>query len=153
MKVRDVMTCNVFTCRPETDLAAVAKIMWDGDCGAVPVVDGGGKAIGMITDRDICMAVATQNLSASEIPVSKVFSGKLYACESGDSVKDALKVMGREKVHRLPVINKFGMLEGILSMSDIVLHVEKATGKKVSDPSCEDILRALKAVCARRQQG
>lgn len=151
MKVRDVMTRNEFRCGPGTDLAAVAMIMWDNDCGTVPVVDGEGKAIGMITDRDICMAVATQHRPASEIPVSKVFSGKLYTCGPGDSITVALKIMEREKVRRLPVIGATGALEGILSINDIVRHVEAKKGRKTQGPSCEEVIQALKAICAHRE--
>ena len=151
MKVRDVMSHFVQTCTPETNLATVAMMMWDNDCGIVPVVQSDGKVTGMITDRDICMAVATKHRSPDDIAVGGVFSGKLYACKPDDDMRNALRTMGHGKVRRLPVINAFGALEGILSMNDVVLHVGEAKCKKATGITCEDALRALKAICEHRE--
>lgn len=151
MKVKDVMSHFVQTCTPEANLATVAMMMWDNDCGVVPVVKSDGKVTGMITDRDICMAVATKHREASDIKVGEVFSGKLYACAPDDDIKDALRIMGHGKVRRLPVINVFGALEGILSMNDVVLHVEEAKGKKGMGLTYEEVLRMLKAICGHRE--
>jgi CBS domain-containing protein len=151
MKVKDVMTRDVQVCTPETNLAAAAMIMWENDCGCVPVMNSDDcKVIGMITDRDICMAVATKHLAASEITVGEVFSGNLYACNSHDDVRDALKIMRAEKVRRLPVISVNGTLEGIVSMNDIVLHAAEAPGRKMPELSYEDIVRTMKEICDHR---
>ena len=64
MRVRDLMTSDVKTCRPETNLAEAVKEMWEGDCGALPVVGDDGRVAGIITDRDICIAVATRGRSS-----------------------------------------------------------------------------------------
>src|SRR5262245_11710178 len=69
MKVKDLMTTDVKRCSPETNLAAAAKIMWEGDCGAVPVTDERDHVVGVITDRDICIAAATRPRTEGEIPV------------------------------------------------------------------------------------
>ena len=60
MRVKELMTSDVKTCSLDTNLAAAAKIMWDSDCGAVPVTDERGRVVGVITDRDICIAAATR---------------------------------------------------------------------------------------------
>ncbi len=133
MKVKDIMTHEVKTCTPEMNLAAAAMIMWDNDCGVVPVVSSEGKVIGVITDRDICMAGATQNRKTSEVAVREVFTGNLYACAPDDDIRNALKIMSAERVRRLPVINAYGVLEGILSLNDIVLHVQAARLDGVRD--------------------
>jgi CBS domain-containing protein len=65
MKVQDIMTQEVQCCGPDTNLAAAAKMMWDSDCGALPVVNIEGHLLGVITDRDICRAAATRNKPAS----------------------------------------------------------------------------------------
>jgi CBS domain-containing protein len=62
------MTSDVRTCRPETNLAEAVRDMWEGDCGALPVVSDEGRVIGMITDRDVCIAVATRGGSADASP-------------------------------------------------------------------------------------
>lgn len=153
MKVKDVMTHNVNACSPDTNLGAVAAIMWENDCGVVPVVHGDGKVIGMITDRDICMAVATRNRLTSEVAVSEVFTGNLYACTPDDDVHSALATMRAERVRRLPVINADGTLEGILSTNDIVLRAQEAKDKKSTDLSYEDVISTLKAICAHPRAG
>lgn len=151
MKVKDVMTRAVQVCTPETNLAAGGMIMWENDCGVVPVMNDDCKVIGMITDRDICIAVATKHRPASDITVGEVFSGNLYACNSHDDVRDALKIMRAEKVRRLPVISVNGTLEGIVSMNDIVLHAAEAPGRKMPELSYEELIQTMKEICAHRR--
>jgi CBS domain-containing protein len=67
MNVKDVMVKNVSMCRPDNNLAEVTAIMWDARCGALPVEDGRGAVTSMITDRDICIALGTRNIRASEV--------------------------------------------------------------------------------------
>lgn len=151
MKVKDIMTREAKTCAPETNLAAAAMIMWENDCGIVPVVQSNGKVIGMITDRDICMAVATRNRKTSDIAVSEVFGGNLYACSADDDIRDALKIMRAERVRRLPVISASGALEGILSLNDVVRYAETAGGKKVPELSYDDVTQTLKEISTPRR--
>ena len=75
MRVRELMTSEVKTCRAETNLAEAVRDMWEGDCGALPVVNDEGRVIGMITDRDICIALATRGRSADRIAVREVAQG------------------------------------------------------------------------------
>lgn len=148
MKVREIMTRDVQCCGPDTNLAAAAKMMWDTDCGALPILNVQGQVMGMITDRDICMAAATRNKLASEITVWETSSGKAYTCRETDDVHTALDVMKREKVRRLPVVDEDGVLQGIVAMNDFILAAGE--GKNASDLSCEDVMRALKAISAHR---
>ena len=67
MKVKEIMTGEAVTCTPETDLATAAQLMWEGDCGVLPVVSEGKGVVGMITDRDICMATAMKFRSPSGV--------------------------------------------------------------------------------------
>jgi CBS domain-containing protein len=150
MKVQELMTTNVSVCGPETNLAEAAGLMWERDCGMLPVVADDGKAIGVITDRDICMALATRNRLASEIRVREVMSGQTHACRATDDVKHALRTMEREQVRRTPVVDDDGKLQGILSISDIVLHAEDGR-KRHSELNHEDAVGALKAICADRR--
>ena len=68
MKIKDIMTTEVRTCTPDTNLAAAAALMLDGDCGILPVVDQG-KLVGIVTDRDMYIALATRNRLASQLIV------------------------------------------------------------------------------------
>jgi len=150
MKVLDIMTREVQCCGPDTNLAAAAKMMWDSDCGALPVLNIEGHLLGVITDRDICMAVATRNKPASEITVWETVSDKAYTCLVSDDVHTALGTMKRERVRRLPVVDKNGVLQGMLAMNDLVLRAEETKSRKVPELSFEDVMWTLKAISAHR---
>jgi predicted transcriptional regulator len=115
--------------------------MWNGDCGALPVVDDG-KLAGMITDRDMFIALGTRNLQASEVRVQDVIAGAPLTCNAEDDVATAMRVMRAAKVRRLPVVNAAGMLEGIVALSDIALH---AVSKGRS--GYEETVNTMKAIC------
>ncbi|MGH9324519.1 MAG: CBS domain-containing protein [Vicinamibacteria bacterium] len=119
MKVEDLMTTGVGTCRPYDGADQAARVMWEQDCGSVPVVDQDGRVVAMITDRDICIAALTQGRPIGEIRVSSAMSRKLWNCRPDDDVKDAEKVMRAHQVRRLPVVQVDGKLAGILSISDL----------------------------------
>ena len=124
MKVQDVMTDEVQSCAPETNLATVAMQMWRGDFGAMPVV-AGRKVVGMITDRDICMAAATKHRDPANIRVKEVMSGQVYGCSCDTDIHEALKIMQQKQVRRLPIISpEDGRLQGILSMNDVALKAQ-----------------------------
>jgi CBS domain-containing protein len=146
MKVKEVMTSNAQTCMPETSLATAAMMMWEKDCGVLPVVNVSDKVVGMITDRDICMGAATKQRDPSTIAVAEVISGDAYLCKSDDDVRDALKTMKEKRVRRLPVIDAEGNLQGVLSMNDVVLRA-KGNGAKKQDLSYGDVMQTFKAIC------
>ena len=77
MKVEELMTRETQTCTPETNLVAAAMRMWEGDCGTLPVLTDGGRVVGMITDRDICIAAATKHRAPAEIAVSEAITGNV----------------------------------------------------------------------------
>jgi CBS domain-containing protein len=145
MKAEDVMTRNVKSCRPETNLSQAAALKWDYDFGATPVVDDENRVMGMIADRDIVIAAATKGRPATEINVGEVMSGNVYACALNEDISSALKTMRREKAPRLPVIGNDGKLAGILSINDVVIHAGEGRGKH--EISYEDVVSAFKAVC------
>jgi CBS domain-containing protein len=145
MKVRDVMIPNPTPCRPETNLAEAAALMWQHNCGALPVLDERLRVVGMITDRDICIALGTRNRRAAEVSVSQVISGKLFACSSENDIHGALRCMQEYHVRRLPVITDDGHLEGIVSIDDIVLNARWAETHRV-DLSFFDVIRTLRCV-------
>jgi CBS domain-containing protein len=131
MKVRDLMTSQVRTCRPDMNLAEAVKEMWDGDCGALPVVNDEGRVTGVITDRDICIAVATRGRTADRIAVRDAASGHAHTCLVEDDLTAALQAMGLHRVRRLPVVDQEGHIRGILSLNDIVTHAGAASPKQV----------------------
>jgi CBS domain-containing protein len=148
MKVRDLMTKTVASCHPETNLAAAGALMWEIDCGVLPVVDERRRVTGVLTDRDVCIALTTSDRRASSIKVGDVAPARAFVCDQDDDIRAALRIMQKHKIHRLPVVNKTGTLEGIVSMNDIVLRAEKGVGRRHPDVSYDDVVLTLQAICA-----
>lgn len=148
MKVTEVMTKDVQSCSPDTNLAAAAIQMWDADCGVLPVVNDDGRVIGMITDRDICIAAATNHQDIASIKVGEVTTGEVQSCSPETNVRDALKIFDQARVRRLPVLDEDNRLQGILSLNDIVLRTMAGRDQKAGEVSHADIVNTLKAVCA-----
>lgn len=146
MKVREVMTQDAKTIWITESLADAAKSMWENDCGILPIIKDGRKVVGVITDRDICMATAMKERNPANISVEEVMTGTVYAVAPDEDIKQALKTMRKQKVRRLPVLNLQGELEGILSMNDIVLKAKAGNGKKPQiDPA--DVVKTYQAIC------
>jgi CBS domain-containing protein len=144
MTTKDVMTSNVKSCGADADLATVAKIMWDCDCGTVPVVNEERKVTGMITDRDICIAAATRSTAPANIRVREVISGPVHACFSEDDVSTVLKTMKERRVRRLPVLDRQERLVGIVSINDLVARADRHSGANVP---VDEFLATLKSIC------
>lgn len=144
MLVKDLMSKPVATCRRETNLGAAVQILWDQNCGFLPVVDAEEKVVGVITDRDICIALGTRNHPPGEIFVGDVISGNVISCKTDDEIHHVLPVMAEAQVRRLPVLNDQGKLAGILSMDDIVLHAETGRFGKSPALSFDEVAAALK---------
>lgn len=116
--VRDIMTDVVAVCSPNEPVNAAARQMWEHDFGAVPVVESG-KLIGMITDRDICMAAYTQGRPLMAIAINEVMARHVHACRPDDTLERAATVMAEARVRRLPVVDDEQRLVGIVSVADI----------------------------------
>ena len=146
MKVKDVMTPDARAIWITQSLAAAAKEMWENDCGVLPIIKDDRKVVGMLTDRDICMAAAMRDRTPSGISVAEVMSAAIFSTTPEDDVAQALQLMREHKIRRLPVLNADGELEGILSMNDIVLKAKARNGKK---PEIEyaDVVKTYQAIC------
>lgn len=141
MKVRDIMSEPAQTSTPETWIAQAARVMRSADCGILPVVDSDGHIEGVITDRDICLAIAASNRSPRAIAVHEVMTHKAIVAHVDDDVTTALAEMKRAHIRRLPVLDANARVVGLLSLEDIVLRGLQ-TGA-VGTPAIIDTLRAL----------
>lgn len=150
MKVKEIMTANPKACTLTDNLSEAARLMWEADCGIVPVVAEGGKVVGLITDRDICMAAMTKGRNESSIAIDDVISGKLFICKPEDDIHSALNTMRENKVRRLPVVNADGKLAGMLSMNDVVLKAAEVGDKKATGLSYDDVVNTYKSICQHR---
>jgi len=149
MKIRDVMTKSLRTCRAHDSLSVPARAMWDGDCGVVPVVDETNRVIGMVTDRDVCMAAYTQGKPLADIPVRSAMSKKVVSCRTEDDLAVALRQMQAAKVHRLPVLDPQGRIDGILSLNDLA-RLRGERNEKAPAVTAEQLATTLAAICDPR---
>ena len=146
MKVKELMTPDAKAIWLTESLADAAKLMWENDCGVLPIIKDGRKVIGLITDRDVCMASAMRDRNPSAISVEEVMTGQVYAVNPEENIAQALQLMQEHQIRRLPVINPEGELQGILSMNDIVLH---ATPDGAAEDSIDygDVVKTYQAIC------
>jgi CBS domain-containing protein len=124
MIVAELMTENPVCVGLRQPLSEAARLMWECDCGALPVLDEEQTVRGMITDRDVCMATWMQRSAPQDLAVSGAMSERLYSCSPTDTLSTAEGLMRSKQVRRIPVLSDDGHLLGILSLADIV----KATG-------------------------
>jgi CBS domain-containing protein len=142
IRVGAVMTDAVQVCSPDDLLHHSAQIMWDADCGSVPVVDASGRVCGIITDRDICMAAYTKGLPLNAIRVAEVMSRGVYSCSPEDTLERVIGIMAEAEVRRLPVVAEDGQLRGIVSLADIA-HGAALLGQHEAEAIVFRLLGAL----------
>ncbi len=130
MKVKDVMKTDVGFCSTEDNLMKAAEVMRHRDCGVVPIVNENKKVVGMLTDRDLCLAVVARNRKASDVKTEELLRGRAIVCAAEDKLEDALRKMRKYQVKRLAAIGTGGELVGILSVTD-VLQLAAGRDKKL----------------------
>jgi CBS domain-containing protein len=150
MRVIDVMMGTPYFCRPESNLGSATELMWTGNCGFLPVVGSDGQVVGIITDRDICIALGTRGRPSGEVIVADVMSRKVYSCAPEDDIHVALRAMREGHVRRLPVITKEGTLVGVISMDDVLLRAEAPSLGKLPELSSEEIVKTYREINARQ---
>jgi CBS domain-containing protein len=147
MKVTDLMTSDVKYCAPDDTLNAAAQIMWEHDIGCIPVVDEKGSVIGLLTDRDLCMAAYLQGVPLTGAPVTGAMSKQVFTCAANSDLKEAQRLMREKQVRRLPVIDHDGHLAGIISIADIVGWAQQQA-RAATDA---EVTRLMAAICAPRR--
>jgi CBS domain-containing protein len=147
MNASEWMTKGVKSCRPGDSLERAAQIMWEHDCGVLPVVDADERLVGVITDRDVCMAAYTRGRSLSQISVSDAMAHELHCVRDTDPVRSALALMRRARVRRVPVVDGEGRLMGILSMADLARHAYGSLGQTSHELGHDGIARTIAAIC------
>jgi CBS domain-containing protein len=149
MKVKDAMMETPYYCQPESNLGSATELMWNANCGFLPVQSADGKVIGVITDRDVCIALGTRNCPAGEVSVGQVMSGKLYSCAPDDDIHTALQTMMEARIRRLPVMAQNGTLVGVLSMDDILFRAEPRSSGKEPELSSDEVVRTFRSISQR----
>ena len=132
MKVSEVMHRDIGCCQLGESMDRAAQVMWERDCGCVPIADRDNKIQGMITDRDIAMAAYTNGNALGALTVDRAMSVNTQCCHTEDSLEDALESMSKGQVHRLPVVDEEDHVLGILSLADVLQSMgrEKAKSRR-----------------------
>jgi CBS domain-containing protein len=150
MKVEQLMTRILETVTPGDSLAAAARVMWERDCGCVPVVaaadDGGRRLVGMVTDRDVCMAAYTQGRPLADVTVASAMAHDVATCGPRDTIAGALSVMRTRQLHRIPVVDLHEELVGMLSLADVAREAAREGGRAPRDVEFEEVGATLAAI-------
>lgn len=151
MKVQQLMTAQVATCRPDDSLHRAAQLMWDHDCGCLPVCEGS-RIAGMITDRDVCMSAMLQRRPLTDLPVSDAMATQVVTCRASDSLVNAERIMREARVRRLPVINDEGALIGLISLADLACEAEREQPLQSRRVTGNEIGVTLASICKPRHR-
>ena len=144
------MKREVKVCTAADTLNRAAELMWEFDCGCIPVVsaNGDGALIGVVTDRDIAMAAYTQGKQLCAISVPTAMAHKVIACHAADGISQAEALMRDNQVRRLPVLDQNEQLVGILSLNDVAREAQReaASGKR-AEVTGESVSETLASIC------
>ena len=146
MQLNEVMHQPVVVCPNDTTLDHAARLMWEQDCGIMPVVDEDGRLVGVVTDRDICMSAYTQGLPLNAILVTTAMARTVVAGHEDDSVESAEQLMQDNQIRRLPVVDGEGRPVGMVSLNDLARLVAQAR-RTTSD---RELVQTLAAICRPR---
>ncbi|HKT33740.1 MAG TPA: CBS domain-containing protein [Nitrospira sp.] len=146
IKIQDVMTMNPDWCLSESSATQAARIMKDTNVGIVPIVDSdsGRKLIGVVTDRDLCLAVVATGKNPDSVRVAEAMTSQLVTCQPDDDIRKATHLMQGNQVRRVPVVDRNGVLQGMVSTADILQRANLSasltheTMKEVTKPTDEE---------------
>lgn len=145
MIVERIMSRDVASCGPDDTLDHAAKLMAENDCGCLPIVGGDGRVVGVVTDRDICMAAWSKQQLLSEIRSGDVMSRHVRSCDPNDELAMVEQRMALFRVRRMPVLEN-GRLVGVVSLDDIALAADRGQGKR-GFPSAAEVVHTLATIC------
>lgn len=150
MVIADLMSRNVATCNDDERLEVAARLMWDLDIGCVPIVDSSRRVVGMLTDRDVCMATYTQGKPPQQIAIREAMAHEVYSCLPDDNLAEVEEIMRRRRVRRLPVIDLDGRLVGLISLNDLARESVRQQSRAQKDLTSADVSTTLAAICQPR---
>jgi CBS domain-containing protein len=133
--IRDVMTRNPRSVETNASVVEAARLMKEEDVGIAPVVEGG-RLVGAITDRDIVLRVVVEGKDPQSTTVREIASTDLVTVDPQQDLDEALRLMARHQIRRLPVVEEDGKLVGVLAQADVAREAdEKKTGEMVEEIS------------------
>ena len=133
--IRDLMTKNPCSIDADKPVAYAAKMMRDEDVGLAPIVEGQ-KLIGTLTDRDIAIRVVAEGKDPQTTTVREVATTSVVTVDPDQGLDEALRLMAKNQVRRLPVVEEDGKLAGVVAQADVARHAsEQQTGELVEEIS------------------
>lgn len=150
MKIKDIMTRSAVCCGPETNVGVAVQLMWNRNIGILPVVAVDQKLIGVVTDRDICIAMGTRNRAAGDLTLGEIAIAPVFTCNADDDIHEALNIMAKQQVRRLVVVDKERLPQGILSMDDVIVHADIDELQGFCELTSEEVIRTLKRVYGQK---
>jgi CBS domain-containing protein len=153
MKISEIMTRGPKCCREADTLDRAAQVMWEADCGFVPVVDAEGALVGAVTDRDLCMAAWTQGVPLTQLSLSMVARRPVFTVNESDSIEAAELLMLRKQIRRLPVVGEDGQLVGVISMADLARRIDAPVTGRGGAVSRESVAQTLAGISRARGEG
>lgn len=129
MRAGDLMSRNVLTVYPDDRIGYAARLMRDNDFGALPVVDQEGRLIGILTDRDISMRLVANEADTHNTIVADFMTDGAFACHADDPIRECMRQMSRHQVRRLPIVNDWGQVVGIVTQGDLARHAGNYPGR------------------------
>ena len=148
MTVEQIMTRDVVCCSPDDSLSRAAQLMWERDCGCIPVVQDQ-RVVGMITDRDCCMAAYTKGLPLHQVGVREVMAKDVKCASPREAIATVEDRMARYQIRRMPVVDDGGLVVGLLSLNDVALAVERGGGR-AGFPSESEVADTLASISQHR---
>ena len=152
MRVRDVMNTPPRAVAPDDTLHKATREMWDHACGAVAVVSETGRVVGILTDRDVCLAAMIQEDTLENLTVASAMSPVVQTCSVDDGLRAAEDLMRKHHVRRLPVLGDDDVLVGMLSIDDLAVVAALHKDQHEAGLTPDDIALTLAAVAAPRAQ-
>jgi CBS domain-containing protein len=152
MTITEIMSRDVHSCRPDHTLDFAASQLWEHDCGSLPVCasDGEGepRVIGMLTDRDICMAALFQGRPLHELKVADAMSRDIRVAKLDERPEDVEMLMREQQIRRVPVTDEDGGLVGIVSLADFARAARgRANSRRADIISAQEVGHTLAAIC------
>jgi CBS domain-containing protein len=144
------MTPRVFQTRPEESMEEAARLMWEHDCGVLPVVDAQQHVIGMLTDRDVCMGAYTRGTTLRDGRVETAMSRGVFSCRPTDSLEDAIRTLADHRVRRVPVLDGQGKLLGIVSANDLFRKIVALQDERERARLTTRLVEAMASICEPR---
>jgi CBS domain-containing protein len=145
MKIAELMNQPIAMCHVNDPLTEAANLMWARDCGALAVVDDEGRLVGMITDRDICMAAAIQGRPINELLVNVAMSKHVYFVAADETLDDVEALMSEHQVRRIPVVDLQQRPIGMVSITDLALASARSDSRIQRAES--KLARTMAAIC------